>query len=73
MSDKKLLIRMNILQLQQMSFLICLSEKLNLIMLKSGMSEADINEINEIEKRLNEEGLKKMMSDWNEELKELTK
>lgn len=63
------IIRMHLLQLQQINLLVCLSEKLNLIMERAGMDPKHIAEIKKIERAMIEVGEKQAFSDWTEDIK----
>jgi hypothetical protein len=64
---------MHLLQLQQLSAIISLSEKINLMAHKMGLPESDINELRSIENRLTDSSLKQAIIDWQEDLKTLLK
>lgn len=72
MTDREVILRMHLLQLQQMNLLICLSEKLNLMMRKTGMPESDVEEIVRIEQAMIEAGQAQSRKDWEAELKHLS-
>lgn len=73
MTDKEIMIRMYTLQLQQTALLVTLSEKLNLMMEKSGMSKADIEEIKTAEKAMVDAGTQQGLKDWEKELQHIAK
>ncbi len=73
MTDKEILIRMYTLQLQQLTMLVCLSEKLNLMMQKTGMPQSDIDEIKKIEEQMRIAGEAKALHGWEKEFDYLAK
>jgi hypothetical protein len=65
MTDRELLIRMNVFQLQQMSAIVALSGKIDCIMRKMKAKETDIQEPIEIERHLENHALNELMKEWN--------
>ena len=70
-SDQSLLLKMHILQLQQMAAIIALSQKIDFIMMEAGISKSFMNKVRKAESELMDIGITELFKEWMPYLKDI--